>query len=172
MGRSGFLRLYITGGVLGGLAQWLTYLISGHDIHVIGASGAVYAVMLLAVLRNPQRTLIIFPLPIPIPLWILVAFFVLGDVNGLLFGGGPTAYLTHLVGAGVGFVWFKRGDLVARAHGNYKRSKKAQNLEVKAVDRREMDRILGKIQIEGLSSLTKSERTFLNQRSRELREGR
>lgn len=172
LGKAGFLRLYLTGGVLGGLAQWIAYLLGGSTVHMIGASGAVYAVMLLAVFRNPQRTIIIFPIPIPIPLWLIVAFFVYSDVGGLLFGGGFVAYLTHLVGGAVGFVWFKRGDLVARAHGNFKRAKNAQKLETKSEDRREMDRILGKIQSEGLSALTKTERTFLNQRSRDLREGR
>lgn len=172
MGRASFLRLYLTAGVVGGLAQWAAYLLSGDMASVIGASGAVYGVMVLAVLRNPHRTIIILPIPIPIPLWLLVGFYVLGDVNGLLFGGGPIAYLVHLSGGAVGWMWFKRGDVVGRLHSQYKRAKTVQKMEAHSGGRREMDRILGKIQSEGLSSLSKSERSFLNQRSRELREDR
>lgn len=172
MGKASFLRLYLTAGAVGGLAQWVAYLVSGDVGSVIGASGAVYGVMMLAVLRNPQKRIIMLPIPIGIPLWAIVAFRVFGDVNGLLFGGGPIAYLVHLTGAAVGYVWFKRGDVVGKAHGQYKRAKTAQKREAQAGGRREMDRILGKIQTEGLSSLSKSERSFLNERSRELREGR
>ena len=170
MGKASFLRLYLTAGAVGGLAQWGGYLLSGDIGSVIGASGAVYGVMMLAVLRDPQKSMIILPFPFPIPLWLLVGLRVLGDVNGLLFGGGPIAYLVHLTGAAVGYLWFKRGDVVGRAHVQYKRAKTTQKREAQAGGRREMDRILGKIQSEGLSSLTKSERSFLNERSRELRE--
>jgi membrane associated rhomboid family serine protease len=172
LGRAGFLRLYVTAGVVGGLAQWATYLFGGTVGSVIGASGAVYGVMILAVLRNPQRTILLLPIPIPIPVWLLAGFYVFGDLQGLLFGGGPTAYLVHIAGAAVGWLWFKRGDVVGKVHGQYKRAKTVQKQEATAGGRREMDRILRKIQAEGLSSLSKSERSFLNERSRELREER
>ncbi|GJM20348.1 MAG: hypothetical protein DHS20C15_02630 [Planctomycetota bacterium] len=171
LGRSGFLRLYITGGVVGGLACWLSALLQGSVVPTIGASGAVYAVMVLYAFRWPRRTIFIYFMPVPI--WLLVAFKVFNDLSGFLSGAGEasgTAVLAHLGGATIGFLWFKRGDLVAQADMTRRRVVSERQAKQSADGRREMDRILGKIQAEGLGALSTKEREFLNRRSKELRE--
>jgi len=69
IGERSMLAIYFIGGVVGSLFVWLlgpTY------IPTIGASGAIFALGgVLAVLR-PMTRVIIFPIPVPLPLWIAV----------------------------------------------------------------------------------------------------
>ena len=51
----------------------------------------------------------------------------------------------------------------------HKREKAMHAFQAESTDRGEMDRILSKIQTSGLSSLSKSERGFLERRSEQLR---
>jgi membrane associated rhomboid family serine protease len=170
-GRASFLRMYVGGAVAGGLLQWLWYLLHDDPGNVIGASGAVFAVTVLFAIRWPNRVLLIWGI-LPAPVWALVGFLLLGNIIGFL--GGPadtaTSVLAHLGGAAYGLLWYRWGDVLQRAAQRRRREKTARVLADTDADRREMDRILGKIQTSGLSSLDPRERTFLERRSRELRE--
>ena len=172
MGKAAFLRMFVAGGVFGGLLQWGYNLATGDTAPTIGASGAVYTVMVLYALRWPRRAIILFPFFLPVPAILLVGFKIVGDLMGFLGGGGYVAHLVHLGGAGMGFLWHLRGDVVGRAVMQAKRHKAQKVAESQAGDRREMDRILGKIQASGLSSLSAGERRFLEKRSKELRQER
>lgn len=173
MGRVGFLRFYVTGGVVGGLAQWTYSLVTGSTVPIVGASAAVYSVLLLFTLRDPKRIIMLIIPPLPIPVVLITLMRVVSDLSGIAHGGGNVAHFAHIGGALVGVLWFKRGDFVARVVDRTKRVKRDRELKAQAGDRREMDRILAKIQAEGLGSLSKSERAYLDRRSRELRdEGR
>lgn len=170
MGKKSFLRLYFGGAVLGGLAQAVVGFTEPSPVPTVGASAAVYAVMVLTTCRYPhQRLMLIIP-PIPMPLWLLLAMRIFFDINALASGqSGSVAVAAHLGGALFGFLWFRRGDVVGKAVEGHKRRKHAKELEVASTDRREMDRILAKIQESGLSSLSAEERRFLERRSKELR---
>lgn len=170
LGKSGLLRLYIAGGAMGGLAQWGFNLAQGEVGPVIGASGAVYAVLALYALRWPRRTIILFPIFIPIPVIFVLGFKVAGDLLGVLQGAAGTAFLAHLGGAAIGFLWHRRGDVLARAQAKVRQHRVEKTRQGDAEDRSEMDRILRKIQGSGLQSLDRTERAFLERRSRELRE--
>jgi membrane associated rhomboid family serine protease len=89
-----FLLVYFIGGIIGNLLMFLTPMSL-----VIGASGAIFAVGgALAVLR-PKWTVYVFPLPIPIPLWVAV----LGGF-ALTFGVYQVAWQAHLGGLAFGLV--------------------------------------------------------------------
>jgi membrane associated rhomboid family serine protease len=173
MGKAAFLRMFVIGGLIGGVLQWGYNLYTGDAIPTIGASGAVYTVMVLYACKWPRRVIwFIFP-PIPVPILLFVAFKVLGDFLGFAGGGGGhVAHLVHLGGAAVGLLWFRKGDVLAQVQTKHSREKAAKINKKEASGRREMDRILGKIQASGLSSLDREERGFLDSRSKELREGR
>ena len=172
MGKTAFLRMFIIGGVFGGLLQWGYNLYTGDTIPTIGASGAVYTTMVLYACKWPRRVImLIFP-PIPLPVMLLVAFKVLSDLTGFMGGGTGVAHLAHLGGAAVGYAWFRQGDVIGRVQMKHSRERAAKVAKKESSGRREMDRILGKIQASGLSSLDKKERGFLDERSKELREGR
>jgi membrane associated rhomboid family serine protease len=170
MGRAAYLRLYILGAAFGGLLQWAWWLGTGSPGSVIGASGAVYAVMVLSALRWPHRTLLIWFI-LPVPVWLIAGLYVVGDLSSFLnSSAGHVAVLAHLGGAAFALVWHLKGDLLARAADARRRQVSVRQNTERDDDRREMDRILAKIQAHGLTSLDGSERAFLERRSREMRE--
>ena len=170
LGRAGYVRLYLTGAVFGGLVQWGWWLATGSPGSVIGASGAVYTVMVLSALRWPHRTLLLWGL-LPVPVWLLATVYVAGDISKFVNAtAGDTAVLAHLGGAAWGLVHHLRGDMVSRALDSHRRHKAERQAASLNDDRREMDRILAKIQANGLNSLDGSERAFLERRSREMRD--
>lgn len=184
LGKRGFFRLYLGGAVAGGLCQWAWYLAkglaplvglglstAGADGSVIGASGAVFAVMVLFALKWPHRTILIWGL-LPVPVWAMVAFDVLANVLGFLGAGEGAAvsFLAHLGGAAFALVWFRTGDVLEKAALQRRLAKAGKARAELDGDRREMDRILAKIQASGLGSLETREREFLERRSRQLRD--
>ena len=172
LGRRGFLRMYLGGAAFGGLAQWVWWLARGEPGVVIGASGAVYTVMVLYALKWPHRQILVW-FVIPIPIWLLVVLRVVSDGMAFLKDtAGMTAVLVHLGGAAFGLIWFKGGSVLTAAMERRRRDRAMRQFQAESADRREMDRILGKIQATGLGSLDGREREFLERRSREMRQGR
>ncbi len=177
MGKRAFLRLYIGGAVVGGLAQWALGFGSDEPgimaMPTVGASAAVYAIMVMTTCRFPhQRLMLIFP-PMPVPLWALLAVRIFFDINTMASGtSSAVAVAAHLGGAAFGFLWFRKGDVVGKAVDKRKLAKHAKAQEASSSDRREMDRILAQIQAGGLSSLSPGDRKFLERRSEELRKER
>jgi membrane associated rhomboid family serine protease len=93
LGEAKFLVIYFVGGLLGNLLFFL--LGNEYDI-VVGASGAIYAIMgTLAVLRPRLKVLIWFL--VPVDLWILVVI-----MGALIFatqiGSGYIAWQAHIGG--------------------------------------------------------------------------
>lgn len=76
----------------------------------IGASGAVYGLLLAFAMRYPDRPLMFFPIPIPVPAKYFV--LILGAM-ALLFsvgaGSSGVAHLAHLGGLVVGYLYLTRG---------------------------------------------------------------
>jgi len=171
LGRASFLRLYAGGAVAGGLLQWTSYLAQGQSGSVIGASGAVFTVMVVYALNWPHRQIYIWGL-LPIPVWVWVAFSLGANVMGLIGGGegGTTSFLAHLGGAAFGLLWFRKGDVLQRLAQQRRLAATGRALAAADDDRREMDRILAKIQASGIGSLNGDEREFLERRSRQLRQ--
>jgi membrane associated rhomboid family serine protease len=105
-----FLALYLSAGVVSTLAWALFDLSSPSHFPMVGASGAVTAVMVVFALYFPRRELL-FMFVVPIEVWLLVVLFVGYNVLLLLKGGdGVTAFESHLAGAAYGFL-YKRFDL-------------------------------------------------------------
>ena len=173
MGKAAFLKLLLVGGLVGGLMQWGYGLYTDSTIPTIGASGAVYTAMVLYSCKWPRRIIWLIIPPVPVPVLLLVVFYVLNDLMDFARGsGGNVAQLVHLGGALVGVLWWRKGDVIAQVQMKRSRDKAAGVAKKESSGRREMDRILGKIQISGLSSLDDKERAFLDKRSKALREGR
>src|SRR5205085_2886746 len=107
-GRKEFLAIYLTGGLLGNLAWFLTHLDTTNvNPSVLGASGAVMTVVVLCALHYPRRVILLFFF-LPVPIWVFVVFIVASDF--LTFMGrrdGGVAVEAHLAGALFGFLYFK-----------------------------------------------------------------
>jgi membrane associated rhomboid family serine protease len=110
-----FLAFYLVAASVGGLAQllagWLVPQLAGP---MLGASGAVTAVLVLFAMHFPTRVFY-FMLVIPMPVIALVALSVLIDVFGLVSGQARgVAVACHLGGAAFGFLYYKLDWRVTR----------------------------------------------------------
>ena len=178
LGRRRFLLLYLAGGVAGGVVQVVVGLLRGPAElpPVVGASGAVYCIMVYYALMWPNRTvsLFIFPLVVPMKVKYMAMLFVgISVLYGFFPGQGDmVAHMCHLGGAFFGFLFFRyegrwRG-YVSRLREHRQRDEERKRLDTE----QEMDRLLKKIHDEGITALTERERRFLNQASRDYRRQR
>ena len=211
-----FLFYYISCGIGAGLIQELTQLgslyvlmnQSGYDVSLmqlfslsaadaqalnawttVGASGAVYAILLAFGMLFPEERLFIFPLPVPIKAkWLITGYIVIELFAAMSTTGDNVAHFAHLGGMLFGFLmiryWRKKdtyggfgsGDSPVDKFKRYweKHSKKsASDYEQprhetdweynarKKEEQDEIDRILDKIRKSGYDSLTKEEKRRL-----------
>lgn len=104
-----FLAFYLASAVAGGVIHvGLVKLTLIHASTVVGASGAVTAVMMLCALHYPTKIILLFFF-LPVPIWAFVVFAVAKDFFTLM-GGLNTervAVDVHLAGAAFGFFYVK-----------------------------------------------------------------
>ena len=104
-----FLAFYLASAVAGGVVHVaLVKLSLIHASTVVGASGAVTAVMMLCALHYPTKIILLFFF-LPVPIWAFVVFAVAKDFFTLM-GGLRTervAVDVHLAGAAFGFFYVK-----------------------------------------------------------------
>lgn len=98
-GSKEFLLFYLLCGTLCGAASLGIYAAVGYwQILLVGASGAVYAVLLLFAVIFPRSTVFILGL-VPVPAPLLVAIYAGIEIFDQLFGMRQgVAHLTHLSG--------------------------------------------------------------------------
>jgi membrane associated rhomboid family serine protease len=110
-GSRDFLIFYLASAIFSTLAWVLIVAASNQNpaAHMIGASGAVMAVVTLYTLFYPRREIYLFF--IPMPMWILLSIYLFVPLLPILAGGSTdVAIESHLAGAGFGFL-FKQFDL-------------------------------------------------------------
>ncbi len=108
VGSKNFAILFLGSGVVAGLAQVLvTVAVGGGYTSVLGASGAIMALMGVLTVLNPNLRIYIYFI-LPMPLWVATALFagysVLVSTAGGI-GAGGVAQLAHLAGLGIGLVY-------------------------------------------------------------------
>jgi len=106
-GSRDFLAFYLAAAVVSTLG-WALLQVAAHQTNtvMVGASGAVMAVVTLYTLFYPRREILFFFLPMP--MWaLLLIYLVFPLVNGQ---DHRVAYEAHLVGAAFGFC-YKQFDL-------------------------------------------------------------
>lgn len=169
LGRSTFLWFFFACGIAGGLLHLLVW--PSAEAVLVGASGAIYGVMVAYWLMFPDRHLylyFLFPVKVKyaIPGMMLVGF---------LFAAPNVAHMAHLGGAVCGFLFLKVDWRWARLAGTLKRLRYEQQtakLEARRTQAEEMmkrvDAILDKINEVGIDNLTKEERKFLEEASSNL----
>lgn len=180
LGGSGFLRFYIIAGIGGALSQTLFATAAP----MVGASAGVYAVLVGFAYYWPRETIILFPIPIPIQAWILVSAYVFMSIlNGVTGSAAGVAHFAHLGGAVVGFLFLKwrewrRGSGQRRFQKKMKPERTSRSFvgdrtavarwkgisvgSLHELNREEVQRLLTKVQADGPSSLSDSEREFLD----------
>ena len=180
LGGKSFLWFYFLAGIGGALFQ--TAFATAAPM--VGASGAVYAILVGFAYYWPKETILLFPIPVPIQAWILVTAYVgLSLFNGITGGQAGIAHFAHLGGAAVGFGFLKFLEW-KRGSGKRDFQKKMRNEKpsggfvgdrvavarwkgisvgsLHELNREEVERLLAKVKADGASSLTPSEREFLD----------
>jgi membrane associated rhomboid family serine protease len=173
-GRKVFLQLYLTLLLLSGVC-WLATSFREPNASVLGASGAVFGVMLVFVMHYPHRTVLLFGV-LPVPAWFLMAGYLIMEFSALQSRQDYIAHTAHLGGALFGFVFYKTGwTLFSFLPGKLlQRGKLARRpkLKLHAPEQdddllaQRVDEILEKISRVGEASLTKEERRVLEDASR------
>ena len=194
-GTRDFLKYYLVCGVGGGFLVWFTSLIgfSPANVPTIGASGAIWGVLVAYGMMWPDRIILIFGILPMKALHFVIIFGAMDLMQGLSRSGGGVAYFAHVGGGVTGFIYLKYGwrimvhlESFFRHHGNMTDWFKKRRFTVVQggggktdVDDdetihpdldEEVDRILDKIARQGKDSLTDNERRILDRASRRRRE--
>lgn len=105
MGKYEFIAYYLITGTLAGLFSIMAYMSSGVNVPIIGASGALYAVLLAFATYYPRAQILVFyVLPMRAP--YAMALFAGLDLFMHMRGGLGIAHLTHLSGLAFGYLYF------------------------------------------------------------------
>ena len=127
IGSKAFAALFLVAGVVAGLAQTgivaiQPLLFGGPAVTVynsggvLGASGAILAILGTLTVLNPNLTVYLYFL-LPVPLWVITIGYAVLSVIGVFSTvnvlGGNVAHLAHLAGLAIGLVY---GEY-SRRHG-------------------------------------------------------
>jgi len=95
-----FCAVYFAGGIIGNFFYILIEHLLGHPNSLaFGASGAIFAVAGAFMMLAPKMKVIVFPIPIPMPLWVAI----IGGFLLMSFFPG-VAWQAHLGGLIVGLI--------------------------------------------------------------------
>lgn len=184
IGRREFLWFYLISAIFAGACQVGLSLALNQNMFILGASGAVLAVVARFAIQNPYRTLMIWGVFPVQARWLLLGI-VLIDLFPLIASisdgrmMGNIANAAHLGGVLFGVLHFKQrwnlSQMIARLTRfqlpfSLKRKPKLKVHRPDAAEdepslQQEMDRILEKIHREGEEKLTKKERETLTRAS-------
>ena len=176
-GRKRFLRYYILSGIGAGffiaLMNYVAYSKYSSSAVTIGASGAIYAVLLAYAILWPDReVLLYFLFPIKIK-YLVFAFGLLeffGTLSSTAGAGGNISHIGHLGGIISGFILIKflRKSPNSSSPSFFSSLMKKKRLEKKkkVIDSRIqakkiIDELLAKIARSGMNSLTPEEKKKL-----------
>lgn len=177
LGRNRFALLYAICGVGAGLCAVLVGW--GTRIPVVGASGAIFGVLIAYAMLFPRRPitlLVFFVIPITLEARWLVAIFAAVDMLTLMAGGG-LGQVAHLGGLLFGFLYMKmpqwrqswQEQVEAKARVVKFRTKQQLSLDRDSAQA-EVNALLDKALREGESSLTPTEQERLVQASARLKQ--
>jgi membrane associated rhomboid family serine protease len=177
LGSRRFLGLYFASGVMGGLLSFTSPMIG-----VIGASGAVYGVMFAFAYYWPREVVHIWGvLPVEIR-WLVAGLTVVSLISGFGGGGDGIAHFANLGGMAGAWIYLKVMERTSGARRFQARATAAPPSATTAsaiarwshitreglhpVNLEELDRVMAKLQREGVARLTDGEKEFLERFSK------
>ncbi len=117
-GRNRFLQYYFLTGVGAGLINVIVKVVffwgrPESYIATIGASGAIFGVLLACAILFPDRQVIMFPIPIKMSMRTFVIVMTALEFLGTFgLGGDNISHICHLGGMLVGYVYLRRGSFL------------------------------------------------------------
>ena len=182
------LTIYIFGGIIGGLSEVISStLFFPEEFHIVlGASGSIMAIFAALAFYSPNTKIYLFGL-LPVRLFVLALFFFAKDLIGIGSADG-TAHFAHLGGALFGLLAMQnlnteknilgklenfiqmihtRIQKITRKRVKEKKRKTFEDINhAKKIKQDETDRILDKISKSGYDALSKEEKDFLFNQSK------
>lgn len=123
-GKNRFLRYYFLTGVGAGLINVLVKIspvVLGQGIPktayipTIGASGAIFGILIACAILFPDRRAYIFPIPVPIKMkWIVTGMAAITFLGTLGLGEGSVSHICHLGGMLIGYLYLRRDSYLYR----------------------------------------------------------
>lgn len=177
-GRRPFLKYYFITGIGSGLV-WLLFNAGNPNTVLIGASGAIYGILLAYGIMFPNREILLYFLfPIKVKYFVIllggIAFF-----SSMGAQSSNISHLTHLSGMVIGYIYLKSpwkwkslGLWSRNKMINFQIQKKEKETGRKMDMEKKVDRLLDKINRGGYDNLTEEEKDELYQASRYLSKGR
>jgi membrane associated rhomboid family serine protease len=105
IGSKEFLLFYLLTGTLSGIFSFIAYLIAGVNVVLVGASGAIFAVMLAFAVFYPHARIFVFGiLPVKAPV-LVVVYAGIELFNQVVGTRAGVAHLTHLAGFGFAYLY-------------------------------------------------------------------
>ncbi|HOS40827.1 MAG TPA: rhomboid family intramembrane serine protease [Spirochaetota bacterium] len=183
-GKALFLRYYIFSGIGAGLfialMNYFVFITYNASPVTIGASGAIYAILLAYGLTWPDREVLLYFI-IPIKMKYLVLIFggieFFGTLASARGDGSGVSHIGHLGGLISGFIfimWKLHGPrsattsaqrsegVIASFFKKERLKKKQKEIDTRIKAKAVIDRLLEKIAREGMGSLTPAERKELD----------
>lgn len=165
--------LYLIAGIVGGVTQVLLTRIIGRDVPMVGASGAIYGILVYAACMAPRMRVLVIIFPVELR-WMVGVFVGIGVYmtylqltagvdDGVAHGG-------HLGGALWGFAAYRmpQGGREWAWVGRLRAWRDERERRTEHERQEILDQLLEKVHREGLQSLTPAERRFLDQTSRRM----
>jgi hypothetical protein len=186
-GAKRLLHLYIIGGLAGNLTEILAHLLfpalQGSFFSVVGASGAIMAIFMALAIAQPQLQVQLFGV-FPLRIYMLAIFFFLKDLTAV-GTADQIAHFAHIGGALFGIwsiqqFWHVRlsrpwlGIQLKKANPHLKVKKGGRPVSdeqyraTKQERQARLDAILDKISKRGYDALSKDEKDFLFQQSKDV----
>lgn len=104
VGTREFVLFYFLVGTLSGIASYFFFYFTGQNIMLLGASGAIYGVMLLFSVFFPSAGVLLFGIiPMRASMLVLLYFFI--EFFGSVFSSGSIGHATHLFGLLFAFLY-------------------------------------------------------------------
>jgi membrane associated rhomboid family serine protease len=158
-----FLGFYLFCGAFGGLVfligSKMTPYIGGV---LVGASGGILGVLTAGAILYPQITVFLFPIPFPIRIRWLLAFYLIWymlSVSGKWSNAGGD--LCHLGGIAAAFLWVMGRPFWEKLSVHRQRDAALRHQQRREQLQYEIDRILDKVHQKGIHSLTRKEKQIL-----------
>jgi membrane associated rhomboid family serine protease len=165
-----FLKYYLITGCGAGLVN--VAVNPGLRIPTIGASGAIFGLIIAFALAFPEREILLYFFIRMKAKHFAVLVGALEILALILMPRAPIARFAHLGGLAIGYFYIKRERwvyLIRREtrslQGRIADAQAERERANRASTKREMDRILDKINSEGIGALTDKEKAFLRDQS-------
>lgn len=174
LGPKRFLKYYFFTGIGAGFFQLVANW--GTPSIIIGASGAIFGVLLAFAVFFPNRLILLFFI-IPIRAKVLIALYIalsllLGLRSGILGPSDSVAHFAHLGGAVIGFLllrgsfyYYKILQKIAQHQQEKRREQERQRQHRISEKRRDIDTILDRINEIGYNNISEEEKRYLKEAS-------